>query len=130
MLAINVNTAEPGEIERVQRQLNSAAQAIGANSGGLEAILALGLAQLDRFVAVNVEVDTGRTKNSVFQHIGGGGQGNSIAAALATNVRYSPYVRDASHSQPFFQYAAEKEGPAVLEMLGEEVIIRVEEAFK
>lgn len=55
MLAINVNTAEPGEIERVRQQLNNAAQAIAAESGGLEAILALGLAQLDRFVAANIE---------------------------------------------------------------------------
>ena len=128
MLSINVNTAIPGEIEQVQAQFNSAAQAIAAESGGLRAILALGLAQLDRFVATHIEVDTGRTKNSIFQHLGG--QGNSAVAALATNVSYAPYVRDEGHNKQFFKYAAEVEGPAVLEMLGKEVIIRVEEPFK
>lgn len=128
MLAINVNTAEPGEIERVRQQLNSAAQAIAAESGGLGAILALGLAQLDRFVAANIEVDTGRTKNSIFQNMGR--NGNSVTAALGTNVRYAPYVRDGGHDRQFFQYAVDVEGPAVLQMLGEQVVIRVEEAFK
>ena len=94
---------------------------------GLEAMLALALGRLDRFVAGNIEVDTGRTKNSIFQHTGG--NGNRLEAMLGTNVHYAPYVREAGHGEQFFEYAARVEGPAVLEMLGTDYDARIEAAF-
>jgi len=57
------------------------------------------------------------------------GSGNSVEAFLGTNVSYSPFVRNASHSKQFFAYAADVEGPHVQKWLGDEVDLRVERGF-
>jgi hypothetical protein len=119
---------EAPQLSETQAKLEAAQQAIAPDTGGLADILAVGLAQLERFTVANIEVDTGRTKNSIFPKLGQ--QGNSVVASLNTNVSYAPYVRDASHKQPFFDYAAKVEGPRVAKMLGLEVDIRVTKAFE
>lgn len=113
--------------QEAQSKYNAAADAVGVRTGGLRDILLVGLLQMERFVLGNIEVDTGRTKNSIFQDLAA--TGNSIRAMLGTNVIYSPYVRDAGHKEQFFEYAAKVEGPRVAERMGGEVVIRVERAF-
>jgi len=122
-LAVNQSTLE--DIEAAQKAL----QAVKADitGDGLEGMLTLAVGQLERFVAGNIEVKTGRTKNSVFGSVSG--SGNSVEAFLGTNVSYSPFVRNASHSKQFFAYAADVEGPHVQKWLGDEVDLRVERGF-
>lgn len=113
------------DIERTQQGLQRVSEELADT--GIGGMWMLALLQLNRFVGANIEVDTGRTKNSVFTEVSGGG--NSITALLGTNVSCSPFVRDAGHRKQFFEYAAETEGPAIAQLLGEEVAIRVEGAF-
>lgn len=127
-MKINVNTASPNEIAEAQEAFRNAAIAVGANSeNGLLGKVTQATLQMDRFVAGHIEVDSARTKNSVFPTIGA--EGNSVIGMLSSNVRYAPYVRDASHNRQFFEYAADVEGPGILEWLGSEVMISVGEAF-
>lgn len=124
---VDVQESPPGRIQAVQEQLQEAAKEVQAG-GRLPDTVEKALMQLLRFVLGNIEVDTGRTKNSIFPSVEGGG-GNSVSAMLGTNVHYSPYVRDAGHRQQFFEYAAEKEGPRILAGLGQEVVVKVEGHF-
>jgi len=94
---------------------------------GQEALFHEALGQLLSFVARNIEVDEGRTKNSVFPSLRV--RPNGVAAMLGTNVRYAPYVRDGGHGVQFFKYAERHEVPRVLAWLGDEVVVRVEGAF-
>ena len=127
-MKINVNTASPNEIARAQEAFRNAAVAVGvASDDGLLGKVKQATLQMDRFVSGHIEVDTGRTKNSVFPTVRS--EGNSVIGMLSSNVRYAPYVRDASHSKQFFDYAADVEGPGILEWLGSEVAITVREAF-
>lgn len=126
-LSLDVNAASIEDIERVQRQLNSAVMQMGAKSGGLVARMTEAILQLQRFVLGNIEVDTGRTKNSVFADVSEAD--NSVAAMLGTNVNYSPWVRDRGHSEQFFKYAERVEVPTVLEWLGGDIVARVEGSF-
>lgn len=126
-LSLNVNEASIEDIEKAQRQLNSAVAQFGAESGGLAARLTEAILQVQRFVLGNIEVDTGRTKNSVFADVSQ--SGNSVAAMLGTNVNYSPYVRDAGHKEQFFKYAERVEVPGVLAWLGADIVARVEGSF-
>lgn len=87
-----------------------------------------GLVQLQRFVIRNIEVDTGRTKNSIFARVDGGG-GNSVVGMLGTAVRYAPYVRDRGHGEQFFDYAAKREGQKVANALGLMITSEVNDAF-
>lgn len=126
-LSLNVNEASIADIEKAQRQLNSAVAQFGAESGGLTARLTEAILQLQRFVLGNIEVDTGRTKNSVFADVSQ--NGNSVTAMLGTNVSYAPYVRDAGHGEQFFKHAERVEVPGVLEWLGADIVARVEGSF-
>lgn len=126
-LSLDVNAASIASIERAQSQLNSAVAQFGAESGGLTARMTEAILQLNRFVLGNIEVDTGRTKNSIFPDVRQ--DGNSVTAMLGTNVSYSPYVRDKGHGEPFFDYAERVEVPGVLEWLGADIVARVEGAF-
>ncbi|MBK8990158.1 MAG: hypothetical protein IPM39_29525 [Chloroflexi bacterium] len=119
---IDVNTASVEDIERVQRQLAEVITQVG-DGDGLEGLLTLATMQALRFVLAHIEVDTGRTKNSVFPTVKGG------EAKLATNVSYAPFVRDAGHSEQFFRYADRVEGPRIQESFGLEVQARVNRAF-
>lgn len=112
-----------------QAQLRAAANRIGVESGGLAAIMVKGLGQLDRFVAANIQVRTGRTKNSIFQAINQ--DGNQVQAGLYSNVRYSPYVGHVpkTRSEQFFAYAAKTEGPRVAEATGLDVVAAIEGEF-
>ncbi|HIP70550.1 MAG TPA: hypothetical protein EYH05_04055 [Anaerolineae bacterium] len=113
------------DLERMQSQLVSA---LGAATGdGMEDVIRQGLLQLHRFVLSNIEVDTSRTKNSIFPRVYR--DGKDVNGRLASNVAYSPWVRDAGHKQHFFEYAADVEGPAVLAMMGREFTLRVKKAF-
>lgn len=114
----------------IQAVQNSMQNALRETTGaGLENKLLLGLAQLDRFVAANIQVQTGRTKNSIFQRIGR--SGNSVAAGLHTNVKYSPYVGHlpGRSSEQFFKYAARVEGLRVANSVGQDIVITVEGKF-
>lgn len=110
------------DAERMERQLAAVMEAVGAGAGQRD-LLTLATMQALRFVSANIEVDTGRTKNSVFPEVG------ETTARLATNVSYSPFVRDASHSEQFFRYAERVEGPRIGEAYGLEVQARVNRAF-
>lgn len=114
----------------VQATRNSIQAALRETTGqGLENKLLLGLAQLDRFVAANIQVRTGRAKNSVFQRIGR--SGNSVAAGLHSNVKYSPHVGylPKRTSEQFFKYAARVEGPRVANSVGQDIVVTVEGKF-
>jgi len=121
MIKVSTN----GTAERSQGQYNSAAQAISPS--GLAPLFQAALLQLQRFTLGNIEVDTGRTKNSIFAQLDQ--SGNSIAALLGTSVRYAPYVRQANGGVQFFTYAADVEGPAALAALGDNVILAVSGEF-
>lgn len=120
---INVNQATVQDIETTQRQLADALAAVGGESGGMEDIITLLTLQMLRFVQGHIEVDTGRTKNSVFPSVAG------TEGRLGTNVSYSPFVREAGHGRQFFDYAADVEGPAVARAFGLEIQSRVNRAF-
>lgn len=124
MITVSPQTIE--DIRQSQLAFEMAAEALSAG-GGLEGLFAEAILQLGRFVAGNIEVDTGRTKNSVFPSVEG--RGNSIVAMLGTNVSYSPFVRDAGHSRRFFEYAADVEGPRALAVLGDEVVLEIARGF-
>lgn len=122
---INVDEASLRSIRKVQRQLTDAVKAI--DPSGVEEVVQLTTLQALRFVQGNIEVDTGRTKSSVFPAVTR--VGNGADGVLGTNVSYSPFVRDASHTKPFFDYAAENEGPRLAQFFGAEINVRVENAF-
>lgn len=110
------------DIERVQRELADVVAAVGEGEG-LDSLLTLATMQALRFVQANIEVDTGRTKNSVMPSV------QDSEGRLGTNVSYAPFVRDAGHSEQFFRYAARVEGPRIQEAFGMEVQARVNRAF-
>ena len=93
----------------------------------LEAPFTAAAIQLHRFMVDNIEVDTGRTRNSLFFTVQGAS--NSIVATIGSNVSYAPYVRDKSHDKQFVKDAAQKELPGVLQALGENVSAHVLEGF-
>ena len=128
MLSIHsdVNNNPLAQIKALQEQLVMAKMAVTAEEG-MEAEITKALIQLHRFVLAHIEVDTARTKHSIFMetHI----SGDSVIGKLGTNVKYSPYVRDANHKEPFFRYAARIEGPRVLEALGREFTMKLYGVF-
>lgn len=105
-----------------------AANAVRADGGNFSEKMTLALAMLQRFVDANIEADTGRTRGSVFPDVSQAG--NSVIGMLGTNVRYSPFVRDAGHRMQFFKYAKQQEVPNALKLLGEEIVVSIEEAFE
>ena len=113
--------------QQLQRNLSGAARILSGEAG-FPAAAQEALIQLHRFTVANIEVDTARTKNSIFMsngvEAGGGWWG-----ALASNVAYSPYVRDAQHNMHFFENARRKEGPRVLSALGREITLAVHDAI-
>jgi hypothetical protein len=121
---IRIDASSIASIQQAEDQLQAILEAVTGD--GLADIMQLAVLQAHRFVSSNIEVDTGRTKNSVFPEVRAAG--NGVEGVLGTNVVYSPWVRDASHSQQFFEYAAEHEGPNIARMFGEQVQIRVESA--
>jgi hypothetical protein len=119
-------SAEPGHSPaEAAAKLRAAAKAAGVD--GQVAAFTEAISQLHRFVANNIEVDTGRTKNSIFPRVSK--EANGVEAMLGTAVIYSPYVRDAGHSQQFFDYAEEREVPQIMRWLADEMIIKVEQPF-
>lgn len=88
----------------------------------------LALIQMHRFILGNIEVDTTRTKNSIFMKSGVDGDGPW--GKIGSNVKYSPWVRDAGHGTQFMEYAVKKEGPAVLALLGKEYTLAVHKKFQ
>lgn len=112
------------DIERVQRQLDDTIKAIG-EADGMKSLISLATLQALRFVQANIEVDTTRTKGSLNRR-----GTNAIVGMVSTNVSYAPYVRDAGHSEQFFDYAARVEGPRIKENFGLEVEVRVNKAFQ
>lgn len=123
---LTVDTASIKDLERLQSQLLSAKMAVTGE--GMEGLVNLALIQLQRFVMGNIEVDTARTKASIFimnpQTLG-----KDVVGGLASQVSYSPFVRDAGHKEHFFEYAKRVEGPAVLEMLGREFTLAMKRSF-
>lgn len=123
---VNVANESPVEdLKRMQRQLMTAKKAVTGD--GMEGIMNLGLIQLHRFVLANIEVDTARTKHSIFMQMDR--KGKDVEGRLGSQVFYSPWVRDAGHGVHFFEYAQAQEGPAVLAMLGREFTLAVNRAF-
>lgn len=112
------------DIERARAALEQVRAEVTGQ--GMAAIMALAVVQMQRFVTANIEVDTGRTKNSIFTQVRV--EGNGVDGVLGTNVSYAPYVRDDGHYQQFFEFAAEAEGPRVAQLFGDEVQIRVQRA--
>jgi hypothetical protein len=109
------------DLARLEQELAAAQRAyVGSGARGQ---IESGLIQLHRFVLANIEVDTARTKNSVSMQV------VDLQGRLFSNVKYSPWVRDAGHSQQFFEYAKEQEGPAVLRRLGREFTLAVHREF-
>ena len=131
MLSISgrqANSLPVAELARLQAQLNMAALA-SMPSGELPATLTKGLLQLQRYMTRDIEVDTARTKNSLFVQVGNGGNG-MVRGAVISNVSYSPWVRDRAHKRHFMVQAAQVEGPKVLAQLGRDYVLNVAEAFK
>ncbi|MCL4867756.1 MAG: hypothetical protein KJ063_02210 [Anaerolineae bacterium] len=117
--------------EETLRDANRTAQALaavqaGVTGSGMMGIMSLAVVQMQRFVSGHIEVDTGRTKNSVHAEVKR--VGNGVEGVLGTNVVYSPYVRDDKHQRPFFDHARNVEGPNVVRLFGDEVNLRVERA--
>jgi len=110
----------------VASQFRQAAESVSPN--GLAEMFQMGIMQLDRFAQGHIEVDTGRTKNSLYTRVNN--DSNRITAMLGTNVRYSPYVRDDGHKKQFLENTRDAEGPRVLEWLGEQVVLSIEGAFE
>ena len=120
-------TLSQSSIQDVNRSQQALMQVqASVTGGGMVEIMTLAVLQMQRYVSAHIEVDTGRTKNSIFTQVRGAG--NGAEGVLGTNVSYSPYVRDNTHSRQFFEHAAEGEGPNVARLFGEEVQIRVEKA--
>lgn len=124
-LGIDVDTASIRSILTARRKLSQALKKVDAD--GIEEVVRLATLQAMRYVWANIEVDTSRTKSSVFPAVTR--VGNGADGVLGTNVSYSPFVRDASHTKPFFDYAAENEGPRLAQFFGAEINVRVENAF-
>lgn len=125
-LKIDVNAASLEDIERVQRQMAGVLTAVSP-SDGLKGVITLATLQMHRFVANNIEVDSGRTKNSIFPEVTNAG--NSVVGVLGSNVSYSPFVRDANHGRQFFDYAKDVEGPNIKKLLGDEMTAEIERGF-
>jgi len=122
---LSIASSSLADLAKMQSQLLSAKQAVTGD--GLESTITLGLIQLHRFVLANIEVDTARTKNSIFMKVER--QDGDVIGRLGSQVKYSPWVRDAGHKMQFFEYARKNEGPKVLEMMGREVTLSVKGAF-
>ncbi|MCL4867794.1 MAG: hypothetical protein KJ063_02400 [Anaerolineae bacterium] len=123
MTTLQLSQTSLDDLKKLQADLRQAAQEVSANSG-LKGLMTQAILQVDRFVAGNIEVDTGWTKNSIFPDVSGGG--NSVVAQLSTSVHYAPYVRDRRHQEQFFDYANRREVPKVIEWLAETAGIKVE----
>jgi hypothetical protein len=121
------NSLPTAELARLQAQLEQAALASMA-SGELPATITKGLLQLQRYMTRDIEVDTGRTKQSLFVQVKTKPDG--VVGAVMSNVKYSPWVRDAGHQRHFMVQAAQREGPRVLAEMGREYVLNVAAAFK
>lgn len=118
LLALQKQDVTP---EELQRRLLAAADAVGPE--GMTAEIQKALIQLHRFVVDNIEVDTARTRLSIFMNVFADGGG--VNGMLGSNVRYAPWVREAGHGSQFFEYAARVEGPRVLESMSREFVLKV-----
>lgn len=107
--------------EELQRRLLAAADVVGPD--GMTAEVQKALIELHRFVVDNIEVDTARTRLSIFMNVFTDNGG--VNGMLGSNVSYSPWVRDAGHGQQFFEYAARVAGPRVLENMSREFVLKV-----
>lgn len=110
--------------EAVAAKFAKVAEAVGP--AGLEARIFLGVSQLVRFTSANVEVRSGRTKNSIYGKVQGGGVVQGIVGATSS---YHGYVRDAGHGIQFLRYAGQHELPNVLKTIGQDVVASIEESF-
>ncbi len=96
---------------------------------GLAKRMRLATAQLDRFVAVNIQVDLGLAKNSIFANVER--RGNHVVAGLYSNLIYFPYVGHIKgrKSLQAFKYAEAVEVPKVLKRLQDDFEVSVTSAF-
>lgn len=81
--------------------------------------------QLLRFTQTNIEVDTGRTKNSLVGTVTQASGRGITGMVASSNVSYAPYVREAGHTVHFVDFAYEREVPRILDWLVEDVISEV-----
>lgn len=126
LFSLGVNDIAVSGLEEAQRAVTAALRQVAP--AGQEKLFTEGVLQLHRFVLGNIEVDTGRTKNSVFPDVESGPGG--ITAGLYTNVAYSPWVREAGHRKQFFDHAEAVEVPRVLAWLEDEGIARLEASWR
>lgn len=99
----------------------------GLRPNGLMSMMHTAVSQLHRFTAINIEVDTGRTKNSLFTSVSN--NGNSVVGMLGTDVRYAPYVRESNHGMQFMDYALDREVPRLVAQMGGKITNVVERSF-
>lgn len=110
------------------KQLEATSELVSGRGDNLPAQMQKAIIQLHRFVISNIEVDTSRTKQSIFMDISAD-QG-TVRGYLATNVAYSPWVRNSNHDEQFFQYARRIEGPRVLELLGRTISLSIRSQYE
>lgn len=122
---ITVSAETVADVERATQEFG-AVQAI-VDPRGLEVRMNAAVLGLQRFVTNNIEVDQGRTKNSIFANVRV--NGNSVVGMLGSNVSYSPFVRNASHQMQFFKYAEQQKGADIARQLGDDVVVSVESVF-
>lgn len=115
------------DLKAVQDAARAAVQQ-ASGAGGLKRAMTAGILRLDRFVAGNIEVDTGRTKNSIVPSITGAGA--QVTGQLGSGVRYSPYVRNRNGGLQFFEYARRTEVPKVLQMMAVDISAKIEGEFE
>jgi len=132
MISIDFKTSAGsaiGDLDRYKLGLQLAKNSISEDSGGLLTVLLPAALQLDRFVAANIQVDTGRTKNSIF--ISSGKDNNGVFAGLFSNVNYAPYVgyKQRESSKQFFLYAADIEAPRALNTAANALVEKIEDGF-
>lgn len=112
--------------EEIQQKLIKAGKL--SQDEGMTELIQFGLIQLHRYMLRNIEVDTARTKNSLFWRAQSSPQG--VWGFVGSNVKYSPYVRDRQHRRHFMVTAAEKEGPQVLARMGRTYALAVKETIE
>lgn len=125
-ISSNANSSTVAQLKQLQDELLAAKMAISAEDG-MEPKITEALIQLHRFMLANIEVDTSRTKNSLF--VNTWRDGRRVNGMVGTNVKYSPWVRDSGHNVHFIEHARRVEVPLVLANLGRKFTLAVKEAF-
>jgi len=114
-------------LKELQNRLNRAAKLTEGADDEARKGLYKALSMMLAFIGRNIEVDTGRTRGSVFFRTFKDGEG--FGGVIGSNVKYSPWVRDAGHDKHFLVHAAEQEGPRALAEMGRQYILDVKGAI-